>query len=84
MVALAQAGRRLEALDVYTRVRATLIDEAGMEPGPGLRGCSRRCSPTTSSSKELELKTNTEITRAIHALTAELHRRLLPDADQPS
>ena len=29
--------------------------------------------------QELELKTNTEITRAIHALTAELHRRLLDD-----
>jgi len=29
--------------------------------------------------QELELKTNTEITRAIHALTTELHRRLLPD-----
>jgi uncharacterized membrane protein len=27
--------------------------------------------------QELELKTNTELTRAIHALTAELHRRLL-------
>jgi uncharacterized membrane protein len=27
--------------------------------------------------QELELKTNTEITRAIHALTAELHQRLL-------
>jgi len=32
--------------------------------------------------QELELKTNTEITRAIHALTAELHRRLLPQPDQ--
>jgi uncharacterized membrane protein len=30
--------------------------------------------------QELELKTNTDITRAIHTLTAELHRRLLPDA----
>jgi uncharacterized membrane protein len=29
--------------------------------------------------QELELKTNTEITRAIHTLTTELHRRLLPD-----
>jgi uncharacterized membrane protein len=29
--------------------------------------------------QELELKTNTEITREIHALTTELHRRLLPD-----
>jgi uncharacterized membrane protein len=27
--------------------------------------------------QELELKTNTDITRAIHALTSELHRRLL-------
>ena len=31
--------------------------------------------------QELELKTNTEITRAIHTLTAELHRRLLVDTD---
>jgi len=29
--------------------------------------------------QELELKTNTEITRTIHALTTELHRRLLED-----
>jgi uncharacterized membrane protein len=29
--------------------------------------------------QELELKTNTQITREIHALTTELHRRLLPD-----
>ncbi|MGB9378342.1 MAG: DUF1003 domain-containing protein [Mycobacteriales bacterium] len=30
--------------------------------------------------QELELKTNTELTRAIHTLTTELHRRLI---DQP-
>jgi uncharacterized membrane protein len=29
--------------------------------------------------QELELKTNTELTRQIHALTSELHRRLLHD-----
>jgi uncharacterized membrane protein len=29
--------------------------------------------------QELELKTNTDITRAIHTLTTELHRRLVPD-----
>ncbi len=29
------------------------------------------------SEQELELKTNTEITKAIHALTLELHRRLV-------
>jgi uncharacterized membrane protein len=30
--------------------------------------------------QELELKTNTELTRAIHTLTTELHRRLVVDA----
>jgi uncharacterized membrane protein len=34
--------------------------------------------------QELELKTNTEITRAIHAPTTELHRRLVPGDDLPS
>ncbi|WP_234544275.1 DUF1003 domain-containing protein [Streptomyces sp. R39] len=29
--------------------------------------------------EELELKTNTELTRAIHAMTQELHRRLIED-----
>lgn len=29
--------------------------------------------------QELELKTNTELTRAIHTLTTELHRRLVAD-----
>ncbi len=28
--------------------------------------------------QELELKTNTELTRAIHTLTQEIHRRLVP------
>jgi uncharacterized membrane protein len=31
-------------------------------------------------SQELELKTNTQLTREIHALTTELHRRLLPES----
>ncbi|WP_433294023.1 DUF1003 domain-containing protein [Actinoplanes sp. CA-030573] len=30
--------------------------------------------------QELELKTNTELTREIHRLTTELHRRLIDDA----
>jgi uncharacterized membrane protein len=34
--------------------------------------------------QELELKTNTEITKAIHVLTTELHRRLIPDQPTPS
>ncbi|MDQ3276122.1 MAG: DUF1003 domain-containing protein [Actinomycetota bacterium] len=32
--------------------------------------------------QELELKTNTELTRAIHTLTTELHRRLLDEPTQ--
>ena len=32
--------------------------------------------------QELELKTNTELTREIHTLTVELHSRLVPDSDR--
>ena len=32
--------------------------------------------------QELELKTNTELTRAIHTLTTELHRRLVEDTSR--
>jgi uncharacterized membrane protein len=32
--------------------------------------------------QETELKTNTELTRAIHTLTMELHSRLITEADQ--
>ncbi|HEX4701843.1 MAG TPA: DUF1003 domain-containing protein [Pseudonocardiaceae bacterium] len=33
--------------------------------------------------QELELKTNTELTRAIHAMTTELHSRLVPEPGKP-
>jgi uncharacterized membrane protein len=33
--------------------------------------------------QELELKTNTDITRAIHTLTTELHRRVVLDERRP-
>jgi uncharacterized membrane protein len=32
--------------------------------------------------QELELKTNTELTRAIHTLTTELHRRVIGDSTE--
>lgn len=32
------------------------------------------------NAQELELKTNTEITRQIHVLTTELHRRLIEES----
>src|SRR3954468_3840557 len=34
------------------------------------------------NSEEMELKTNTELTREIHVLTTELHRRLLDDHEK--
>jgi uncharacterized membrane protein len=34
--------------------------------------------------QELELKTNTELTRSIHVLTTELHRRLIDESPQPT
>ncbi len=34
--------------------------------------------------QELELKTNTELTRAIHHLTTELHRRLIDEPTTPA
>ena len=37
MLALAQAGRRAEALTVYQQARGTLAAELGIDPGPELR-----------------------------------------------
>ncbi|MGW4966183.1 AfsR/SARP family transcriptional regulator, partial [Nonomuraea sp. NPDC004186] len=37
MIALYQAGRQAEALEVYEGLRVTLRDELGLEPGQGIR-----------------------------------------------
>ncbi|MFD3804432.1 BTAD domain-containing putative transcriptional regulator [Streptomyces sp. NPDC058619] len=37
MLALATAGRRAEALNAYARARRTVVENTGIEPGPGLR-----------------------------------------------
>ncbi|MEV8537183.1 BTAD domain-containing putative transcriptional regulator, partial [Streptomyces sp. NPDC051211] len=39
--ALHRSGRRGEALDVYQRLRATLVRELGLEPSAALRGLQR-------------------------------------------
>ena len=39
--ALCQVGRRAEALVAYARVRRTMVDDVGIEPGPGLRAAQR-------------------------------------------
>ncbi|MEV7673120.1 AfsR/SARP family transcriptional regulator [Streptomyces sp. NPDC000963] len=41
MLALHRAGRTAEALAAYRRIRLTLVDELGIEPGPGLSGLER-------------------------------------------
>ncbi|MEU0743924.1 AfsR/SARP family transcriptional regulator [Streptomyces sp. NPDC006134] len=41
MLALHRSGRRSEALDVYQRLRTTLVRELGLEPSAGLRRLQR-------------------------------------------
>lgn len=42
MTALYRAGRQVEALDVYRRVRSTLVEDLGVEPGPELQDMHRK------------------------------------------
>jgi DNA-binding SARP family transcriptional activator len=42
MTALWRAGRQADALAAYAQIRATLIDQLGVEPGPGLRAAQAR------------------------------------------
>ncbi|EEP72980.1 hypothetical protein MCAG_03307 [Micromonospora sp. ATCC 39149] len=41
MLALYLSGSRAEALGAYQSARRTMVDEAGIEPGPGLRALQR-------------------------------------------
>jgi DNA-binding SARP family transcriptional activator/tetratricopeptide (TPR) repeat protein len=37
MIAMQRSGRQADALEVYRRTRATLVEETGLDPGAGLR-----------------------------------------------
>jgi YVTN family beta-propeller protein len=41
MLALYRDGRQAEALDAYREARRTMVDQIGLEPGPGLRALER-------------------------------------------
>ncbi len=42
MLALAATGRQADALDAYDDIRRRLIEQLGIDPGPGLAGCRQR------------------------------------------
>lgn len=42
ITALYRAGRQAEALDAYARIRRLLVEELGVEPGPGLRDIEKQ------------------------------------------
>ncbi len=52
MLALYRCGRQAEALDVYTRTRAHLAEELGLEPGPALTALQAR---VLAQARELDL-----------------------------
>ncbi|HET6192151.1 MAG TPA: AfsR/SARP family transcriptional regulator [Trebonia sp.] len=49
MIALDHSGRRIEALEVYSKIRGILQREFGMEPGPALQLAYSRLLGTTSA-----------------------------------
>lgn len=55
MLALYRSGRRSEALDVYQRMRATLVSELGLEPSPALRRLQRSMLISDNGLSELNV-----------------------------
>lgn len=52
MIALHRSGRRGEAVDVYRRLRSTLVQELGLEPSARLRGLQKSLLVATPDSAQ--------------------------------
>ncbi|WP_203908769.1 BTAD domain-containing putative transcriptional regulator [Rhizocola hellebori] len=87
MLALSQAGRRGEALNAYRRARARLVDELGVEPGPGLRRLEatiladdsrQQQKPAASATRRAQPALPSPLTRLVgrHAELAEVRAQL--------
>ncbi len=72
-LAEADPRRLLEAIFLSTSVRIGQNRQAAFQQAK---------ADHDFTEQELELKTNTELTRAIHTLTTELHRRLVVERPQ--
>ncbi|MFJ3913256.1 DNA-binding SARP family transcriptional activator [Streptomyces sp. 2132.2] len=60
MLALHRSGRRGEALDVYQRLRATLVRELGLEPSAALRRLQRSILMASPETTPVAAETNSE------------------------
>ena len=43
ILSLYRSGRQADALDAYRKIRHTLIEELGVDPGRPLQGSKKRC-----------------------------------------
>lgn len=71
MLALYRSGRQAEALDVYRRARATLVEEFGIDPSPALRKLERAIltqEPSLDLERAPKIPSSTRSERAILVL----------------
>jgi DNA-binding SARP family transcriptional activator/tetratricopeptide (TPR) repeat protein len=86
MLALYRCGRQGDALEVYTRTRAHLSDELGLEPGPALQALQADIlaqSPTLQRPAEEPRAAATASASATALVTLALPRSLRPPTGSP-